>query len=278
MGPTEITIAIIATVALITLQNTIYFHFFKMFQKKENKRFERRIEYLEEKLYGRIEFQVEDNKTEIDKLNKVINQKDVNEASLSKRIADLEEGKEEIEQSIEKIDNKTEELKKSVEKLTKTKQDKAPSRNGQQKANPQKPVAMQDDNKMIDKLSISDLAQEANATSHAKGFWEGQWTVPEKLALIHSEVSEALEKHRKIDEKDIRVNETQLNEIEELPNKKDFVKMFETYVKGSFGDELADILIRVGDLAEEKGIPLEKHVQLKMSYNISRGHKHGKNY
>jgi len=41
---------------------------------------------------------------------------------------------------------------------------------------------------------------------------------------------------------------------------------------------LADIMIRVMDLAAFKGIDLEKHIDLKMKYNSLRPHKHGKKY
>lgn len=42
-----------------------------------------------------------------------------------------------------------------------------------------------------------------------------------------------------------------------------------------FEFELADIMIRVMDLAEYKGIDLEKHIELKMRYNSQREYKHG---
>lgn len=69
------------------------------------------------------------------------------------------------------------------------------------------------------------------------------------LALIHSEVSEALEADRDPDLDD------------------------EAYAL-----ELADIVIRVLDHAESEDIDLTKHVQEKCKENRKRAHKHGKNY
>ena len=53
---------------------------------------------------------------------------------------------------------------------------------------------------------------------------------------------------------------------------------FEKSVKNTFEDELADIMIRVMDLAAFKGIDLESHIKAKMRYNAMREHKHGKKY
>jgi NTP pyrophosphatase (non-canonical NTP hydrolase) len=53
---------------------------------------------------------------------------------------------------------------------------------------------------------------------------------------------------------------------------------FKSSVKDTFPDELADIIIRVGDLAEYLGYDLERHVELKMEYNSHRPKRHGKNF
>ena len=57
-----------------------------------------------------------------------------------------------------------------------------------------------------------------------------------------------------------------------------FKDCFERFIKDTFEDELADIMIRVMDLAAYKEIDLEKHIALKMRYNAMRPHKHGKLY
>lgn len=78
----------------------------------------------------------------------------------------------------------------------------------------------------------------------------------QKLLLIQSEVSEAMEALRN----------------------SDLVIDNEMWVKHSFQDELVDTTIRIFDLAESLGIDLEKSIDWKHKYNITRENKHGKNF
>lgn len=57
-----------------------------------------------------------------------------------------------------------------------------------------------------------------------------------------------------------------------------FKDFFTTYVKDTFEDELADVIIRVLDLCAFKGIDIESHIKAKMRYNTSRQFMHGKSY
>lgn len=74
--------------------------------------------------------------------------------------------------------------------------------------------------------------------------WLDTYKVPAVLALIHSEVSEALEAFRKDD-------------------------------ACNFEEELADVLIRVLDLTAGLHLNIDQAVRLKMEKNKTRGHKHG---
>lgn len=76
-----------------------------------------------------------------------------------------------------------------------------------------------------------------------------------KLALIHSEVSEALECVRDGDLA-LRLDDT-TGKPEGLPS------------------ELADIVIRVADLCGALGIDLGEAIAKKMTYNETRTHRHG---
>lgn len=122
---------------------------------------------------------------------------------------------------------------------------------------------------------INNLAKQIHENAKSKGFFDSEKNIGEMLCLIHSEVSEALE----ADRKDNYFNKLQLrlSSYECLPNII-FIKQFENDVKNTFEDELADIIIRVMDLAEFKGINLENHIKAKMRYNSLITHKNGKKY
>lgn len=136
---------------------------------------------------------------------------------------------------------------------------------------------------------INELSKEIYENAKSKGFHEGEKNIGEMLCLIHSEVSEALEADRKdkftknLDIKDGKSEDSKiLMTAVEWSNSRedneDFKKEFQYYVKDTFEDELADVMIRVMDLAYHKRINLEEHIKAKMRYNSLREHKHGKKY
>ncbi len=117
---------------------------------------------------------------------------------------------------------------------------------------------------------INELAQKIHDNAKAKGFYDDKKNIGEMLALIHSEVSEALEADR-----NNRYSNYEIEHIIDLPNSKVFKSKFEDLIKDSFEAELADIMIRVMDLAAYKGIDLEGYIEAGMRYNSLRPIKHG---
>jgi NTP pyrophosphatase (non-canonical NTP hydrolase) len=115
-------------------------------------------------------------------------------------------------------------------------------------------------------LTIKMMQEAAHENSKSKGFWEDEESllnranamhgvnardvekliVSRKIALIHSEASEGLEALR------------------------------ESHGFGNLAEELADVIIRVGDLAQWLGIDLETAVRTKMQKNAARPTLHGK--
>jgi NTP pyrophosphatase (non-canonical NTP hydrolase) len=96
-------------------------------------------------------------------------------------------------------------------------------------------------------MKINDMVKEAHEIATSKGWHDEKRSVAEAIALIHSEVSEALEADRKGDQE-------------------------------NFAEELADVVIRIGDLCGELDIDIEIAIRNKMERNKLRPYKHGKRY
>lgn len=132
---------------------------------------------------------------------------------------------------------------------------------------------------------LNELSKKIHENAILKGFYDSERNLGEMLCLIHSEVSEALEALR-TNQHAFGLNETNLF-IKGMTDKdfghtfeddEFFKNYFECRVKNSFEDELADIIIRVLDLAAYKNIDIESHVKAKIRYNSLRQYKHGKNF
>ncbi len=99
-------------------------------------------------------------------------------------------------------------------------------------------------------LTIKEMARRSLETSVAKGFEtarDDDWGIPRALMLVVTEVAEATEEHREQKEG----------------------------WRERFASELADVVIRVGNLAAGLGIDLEAAVVAKMDKNDARPVRHG---
>ena len=141
-------------------------------------------------------------------------------------------------------------------------------------------------------MTITEMCEKAHKTAKEHGFWDGMTlvsgkmviptnTMLVKLALIHSEVSEAVEEVRAGNTQDtFRAANTYSEPSSAVPGS--FIKTTGsdpvitkiTFEKVS--GELADILIRTADFASALGLDLEKAVQDKMIKNLDRPRLHGR--
>ena len=185
---------------------------------------------------------------------------------------------------------------------------------------------------------IDEFIESAYGTSCRHGFHDEDLSFCHQMMLVIGEVGEMVEADRKS-------RRSSLGLFDDAMRSKDFKYCFETYVKDTLEDELADVCIRLFDmcgcfdicpkiyydddvrgcwdlvfgkknlcelsfdlvrllcesedgvghlealglefgcilvfiqcLADKLGIDLDKHIELKMRYNESRGYKHGKKY
>ena len=102
--------------------------------------------------------------------------------------------------------------------------------------------------------AFEQLQNTITAAMSAQGFWDSANT-GEKIALMHSELSEMLE----ADRKSIEVSEhiPEFSGVEE---------------------ELADLIIRALDFAGYHQLRLGEAILAKMTFNLNRPFKHGKKY
>lgn len=98
-----------------------------------------------------------------------------------------------------------------------------------------------------------DISTRVHGTAVEKGWWDTDRNEGELIALAHSELSEALEALRKGNPASKKISEC-------------------THVE----EELADLVIRVMDMAQARGWRVGSAIVAKMEYNKKRPVKHGK--
>lgn len=117
---------------------------------------------------------------------------------------------------------------------------------------------------------FDDLADEISEIADSKGFWdypgitEPTMTIPLKIALIHTEVTEALEVHRKFYDDGQPSSYSGMTPTQEQ----------------DFAEELADAVIRILDVIGFYGLGEDfgDILVAKIEKNRERPHLHGKRY
>ena len=129
--------------------------------------------------------------------------------------------------------------------------------------------------------SLAEMAEEVRQVCEQLG-WRGpedHRTFGDEIALMHSEVSEALEAYRRWG-----TNDATQDEPISCPDPQcgdstwDHDCTIGTYKPGKpegVGSEFADVLIRLLDTAKEYGIDLEAEYERKVAFNRTRPHRHG---
>jgi len=103
-------------------------------------------------------------------------------------------------------------------------------------------------------IDLRSLIRDAHSRARTSGFWAGPRNAGEAIALMHSELSEALE----------AVRSDAMSE--KIPG------------FSGLEEELADAIIRICDYAGGMGLFLPEAIEAKMAYNATRPKKHGKEF
>ena len=98
---------------------------------------------------------------------------------------------------------------------------------------------------------LNDLAKQIHQNAKDKGFWDNPRNTGEIFMLIISEVSEALEAHRK--GKTIKRNLGEFSDMAQIFSP----RAFEAWGKDTVEDEIADVVIRILDYCASQEIEIK---------------------
>lgn len=122
-------------------------------------------------------------------------------------------------------------------------------------------------------MNINELAKDIHENAVNHGFWEKEPSFPEIIALIHSELSEALEEYRNGNPP---VYGTCAVSREHCPHYGECDTHDPSGCKPEgIAVELADAVIRILDYTAAAGIDMEAVITAKCRYNVGRPYRHG---
>lgn len=129
-------------------------------------------------------------------------------------------------------------------------------------------------------MTITEIVSRAHDNAVKHGFWNPAPEFGTAIALIHSELSEALEEARDGRPDLYFVIPAQKANGSVIPEiRTDWgVGDFKGEKPEGVAVELADVVIRIADLCGHLGIDLEAAIALKMAHNETRPFKHGKQF
>lgn len=135
-------------------------------------------------------------------------------------------------------------------------------------------------------MNISEIVTRAHDNAVKHGFWDPAPEFGTAIALIHSELSEALEEARagrpnvwfRCLEGDPSLLCDPTDETECFQFGHEDQCQYRGKKPEGVAVELADAVIRIADLCGHLGIDLEAAIALKMEYNETRPFKHGKQF
>lgn len=125
-------------------------------------------------------------------------------------------------------------------------------------------------------LTVTELVQQAHGNAVQHGFWDNPPEFGTSIALIHSELSEALEEVRAGNR--IRSNDPTPAVYYSGGGYNATAPTACCIKPEGYAIELADAVIRIADLCGYMGIDLEAAIKEKMAYNATRPRMHGKNF